>query len=26
VQKPESAQGVSSSLAGGLGYVKKWRV
>jgi glucose-6-phosphate isomerase len=25
VQKPESAQGVSSSLAGGLGYVKKWR-
>ena len=25
VQKPESAQGVSSSLAGGLGCVKKWR-
>ncbi len=25
VQKPESAHNVSSSLAGGLAYVKKWR-
>jgi glucose-6-phosphate isomerase len=25
VQKPDSALGVSSSLAGGLAYVKKWR-
>jgi glucose-6-phosphate isomerase len=25
VQKPESAHGVSSSLAGGLAYVHKWR-
>jgi glucose-6-phosphate isomerase len=26
VQKPDSAQGVSSSLAGALGVVKRWRV
>jgi glucose-6-phosphate isomerase len=25
VQKPDSARGVSSSLAGGLAYVRKWR-
>jgi glucose-6-phosphate isomerase len=26
VEKPDSAKGASSSLAGGLSYVKKWRV